>query len=404
MRYEDMEYENYKNVINCLDEFSCLSRADIAKKLSLSRTTVSNIVSALIAAGVVKESSVQLQDSASRGRPGSPIMFDDKWYALGASFYLSSWDFVLCDLEGVVVREYQLSVEHVTPDTLISTLISGIKFFLKDFKRSLLPAIGLGLPGVIDSDKGQILWAYDLKWNDFIDIRTPVEKAFGMAVYCLNRYSLAGLAEYTYANAEKDRDMVYVGIGSGIRSAIFINGRLLKGNNFSAGRIGHIPLDPRGPLCECGKHGCLLTLANESALVSYALKLASEESYSNSVLASMPKDDISPDLILSLADDGDECAERCVEHIAEPLIVAISILVDLINPRKIVIGGPMGFSCKYLVTCIQNATSRIAIETPYRSMSIVQGKIKDIGSALGAATLVLQNKAELLYQNAIKVN
>lgn len=397
MRYEDMEFENYKNVINALDESSCLSRADIAKKLSLSRTTVSNIVNSLIATEVVKESDTAF-DSGLPGRPGFPIVFDDKWYALGASFYLSSWNYVLCNLNGKVVKEYQLRVEHVTPESLVSTLISGIRLFLKDFSGKLLPAIGLGLPGVIDSDNGQILWAYDLKWNDPIDVKTPVEEAFGLSVYCLNRYSLAGLAEYTYANEENDKDMVYIGIGSGIRGAIFINGEMLEGDSFSAGRLAHIPIDPRGPVCECGRRGCLLTLANEEALVEYAIKLSRKEEYSSSVLATMPIEDITSELILDLADVDDECAKKCVEQIADPLITAIAILVDIINPRKIVIGGPMGYSCSYLVSCIKNATDRIAIETPYRSMSIVQGRLKGNGSALGAVTLVLSKKAELLYQ------
>lgn len=401
MRYEDMEFENYRNIINALDESASLSRADIAKKLSLSRTTVSNIVNTLISTEVVKESDIPV-DSGLPGRPGFPIVYDDKWYALGASFYLSAWNYVLCNLNGDVVKEYQLKVVHVTPESLISTLISGIRLFLKDFKGKLLPAIGLGLPGVVDSDNGQILWAYDLKWNDSIDVKTPVEKAFGLSVYCLNRYSLAGLAEYTYANEDNDKDMVYIGIGSGIRGAIFINGELLKGDSFSAGRLAHIPIDPRGPECECGKRGCLLALSNKDALVNYAVELSRDVEYSSSVLANMPVEDISPELILELADASDECAKRCVEHIADPLITAIGILVDIINPRKIVIGGPMGYSCNYLVSCIKNATDRIAIETPYRSMSIVQGRLKGNGSALGAVTLVLSKKAELLYQNIRK--
>ncbi len=397
MRYEDMEFENYRNVVSTLDEAVSLSRADIAKKLSLSRTTVSNITSSLLNAGIIEEGTA-VDASASRGRPGSPLRFSDKWFALGASFYQSSWQYILCNLRGEIQKEYQIKVEHVTPETLVSTLISGIKFFLRDFTSNLLPAIGLGLPGVVDSDKGQILWAYDLNWNKAIDVSTPVQEALGFDVYSLNRYSLAGLAEYTYANPEMEKDMVYVGLGSGIRSAIFINGKLLEGASFSAGRIGHIPIDPEGPLCECGKHGCLLAMANEKALVEKALSLIKEERFGKSVLAALPIDDISSDLILSLADDGDECACTCVDYIADKIIIAIAVVVDMINPRKIVIGGPMGYSCSYLVSCIQNAAERIAAETPYRSMSIVQGQLKGNGSALGAVTLVLNRKADLLYQ------
>jgi predicted NBD/HSP70 family sugar kinase len=395
MRYEDMEYENFKNVLGAIDELKDPSRAMIAKHLSLSRTTLTNMTSVMIEKKILVEGETK-HNEASRGRPGATLRYcDDTWFALGAAFYSSSWNFVICSLSGKIVQEYTLQLENVTPEELVSKLLEGIEYMISCVPGQILPGIGIGAPGVVNSEAGAILWAYDLKWFNSIDLKRAVKARFGLEAYCLNRYTLAGLAEFKYANPEGERNMVYVGLGSGIRSAIFINGKLIEGASYSAGRIGHIPIDPNGPLCECGKHGCLLAMANEQALLAHAKAFALLPEYEDSPLSSLSGFTVSD--IISYADTGDPCAMRAMDKIIEPIITAIAILVDIVNPKKIVLGGPIGYSSLYLAQRVEEAANRIAAETPYRVMSIVPGKLKENGSALGAAALVLDKKCDLLY-------
>lgn len=395
MRYEDMEYENFKNILGAMDEMGSPSRAMIAKHLSLSRTTVSNMTAVMIEGRIIEEGKTKLNE-ASRGRPGSPLAYcNDTWFALGAAFYSSSWNFVICNLSGEIVLEYTVPLREVEPKELVSKLLEGIGYMLSRVPGRLLPGIGIGAPGVVDSENGAILWAYDLKWHHSIDIKRAVKARFGLEAYCLNRYTLAGLAEFKYANPEGERNMVYVGLGSGIRSAIFVNGKLMEGASYSAGRLGHIPLDPHGPLCECGKRGCLLALANEKALARHASSFLQQPEYKGSTLNGIPSYTTSD--IIAQADAGDPCSMKAMDMIVEPIITAISILVDIINPKKIVLGGPIGYSSSYLAQRVREAANRIAAETPYRVMTIEQGKLKDNGSALGAAALVLDKKCDLLY-------
>ncbi len=286
-------------------------------------------------------------------------------------------------------------MEDVTPEELVSKLLEGIEYMISCAPGQILPGIGIGAPGVVNSEVGAILWAYDLKWFNSIDIKRAVKARFGLEAYCLNRYTLAGLAEFKYANPEGERNMIYVGLGSGLRSAIFINGKLIEGASYSAGRIGHIPIDPRGPLCECGKHGCLLAMANEQALLNHAKYFSSLEEYKDSILNQISTFTVSD--IISYADTGDPCCMKAMDKIIEPIITAIAILVDVVNPKKIVLGGPIGYSSLYLAQRVEEAANRIATETPYRVMSIVSGKLKENGSALGAAALVLDKKCDLLY-------
>lgn len=392
-----MEYLNFKNIIDSIDELDNPTRALIAKKLELSRTTVSNVVNVLIEEKIAIETEVE---KPTRGRPGLKLGFSpDKWYALGAAFTSDSWTFVIVDLNGKICDKYKTpSLSQLTQEGIISTLLAGLRFMICRVKGYLLPSIGLGLPGIVDSEKGEILFANDLGWHNPINVSEIVEKELGYKVYCINRYTTSGLAEYKYANVDKEKNMVFIGLGSGIRSAIFINGNLLTGPNYTAGRIAHLVIDPKGPLCDCGKRGCLLALANDKALIQNALRIKKEKQYSKSILFTIPDRDITVSSITELADDGDECARVAIDTIASPIANGLSTLVDIINPRKIVLGGPIGYNSKYLVGRIQELLSSFSFYSQYKGLKIEQGKLKDIGSALGAATLVLQNKAELLYK------
>ncbi len=397
MRYEDMEYLNFKNIIDSIDELDNPTRALIAKKLELSRTTVSNVVNVLIEEKIAIETEVE---KPTRGRPGLKLGFSsDKWYALGAAFTSDSWTFVIVNLNGKICDKYKTpSVSQFTQEGIISTLLAGLRFMICRVKGYLLPSIGLGLPGIVDSERGEILFANDLGWHNPINVSEIVEKELGYKVYCINRYTTSGLAEYKYANLDKEKNMIFIGLGSGIRSAIFINGNLLTGPNYTAGRIAHLVIDPTGPLCDCGKRGCLLALANDKALIQNALKIKKRKQYAKSILSTIPDCDITLSSITELADDGDECAQAAMDSIASPIANGLSTLIDIINPRKIVLGGPIGYNSKYLVDRIRELLSSFSFYSQYNGLKIEQGKLKDIGSALGAATLVLQNKAELLYK------
>lgn len=390
-----MEYINYSDILGVIDEGKEPTRASIAKRLGLSRTTVSNVVNALIDDGIVREGNAE---KSMRGRPGLKLNFTkDRWYALGASIMDTRWSFVVTGLDGRIQDEFLSDeISPFTVSNFLNTLVSGLKSIISRVHGKLLPAIGLGLPGVVDTDRGRILFANDIHWHDIVPVADYVEREIpGFRIFTANRYTASGLAENKYANPEGVRNLVYVGIGAGIRAAVFIDGKLLVGSTYSAGRIAHITVNPDGALCDCGKRGCLLTVSNSSALVSNANRLRALPKYSDSRLNKIERALSFIDVVVQ-ADSGDACAVEAVDLIAVPLAKAISEIAEIINPNKLVIGGSLGYSCTYLVNRVRDLLSEDS-GFDGSNFSVEQAKLRQTSSPLGAASLVLDHKAELLF-------
>ena len=145
----------------------------------------------------------------------------------------------------------------------------------------------------------------------------------------------------------------------------------------------------------CGKRGCLLTVANSSALVSNANRLRALPEYSSSGLNRVERVLSVMDVAIQ-ADLGDPCACKAVDMIAIHISKAISEIAEIINPNKLVLGGSLGYSCTYLVDRVrEHMAGEFGDEC--HIISVEQAKLRQAASPLGAATLVLDRKAELLF-------
>ena len=398
MRFEDLEFVNFKNIIEAIQNIDSPSRANVAKVLGLSKTTVSYVVSNLIEKEIVVET--EAEDNGKRGRPGLGLKLNEKkWSAIGASFDSNRWSYVRTTLSGKVIsKELGKLVENPTPETMIESLVNEIKEHINEIDEYTLPAIGLGLPGIVDTIQNRIIIANDLKWHNQVNIGEIIENELKLKVFSANRFTAAGLAEFRYANPNNEKNLIYIGLGHGIRSAIFIDGRLLQGETFSAGRVSHIVVDENGPLCDCGKRGCLLTVANSEALEAKANELRKEKKYLSSRLNS-ENIKVDADTICRLADEYDSCAMAALDSIVVPLSKGLGEICDIVNPKKLIIGGQLGSSSQYLVSKLrENMESKMSLELPGSHIQVEQAKLRELGSALGAASLVLENKAELLFE------
>ena len=395
MRYEDMEFENLRSVYQCIADLpGKLSRAGVAKHLSLSRTAVSLIVSSLISVRLVSEGPNTME--TGRGRPGLPLSPDvSHWRVLGAALDVGEWQFVLCDLAGNIIRSFEYFANVSSPSLMLDALIDGIGRIQAEYGDVLIPGIGIGVPGIVDTTKGDLQFAFDQGWLDSFNISERVRRETGLNAYVMNRHTLEGVSEFRYANPDKIQDMIYIGVGSGIRSAIFSDGELMQGAHFSAGRISHIQVNPNGRRCSCGRRGCLITEANSYALHDYVLDLLSADD-AQSVLRGQ-EEVLTTAAIIEASDAGDPVASAAVRRVAGALAKVICMVADVVDPRKVVIGGPVG-SSDSLVAFVNSALDEYYSTSvlPFGRFHASRASSAGFSAAHGGAFLVLSDIMPLM--------
>jgi predicted NBD/HSP70 family sugar kinase len=178
-----------------------------------------------------------------------------------------------------------------------------------------------------------LVFAPNLKWRDF-DLRTPIMKATGVDVELENAANACVLATVWFEHNEASRNLVVVTVSEGIGTGILMNGQLVRGMNGMAGEFGHVPLDPKGPVCGCGGRGCWEVFASNRAALRYYL----ESGAATSGLTFVD--------LLSRADNGDVRAAEALGTMAQYLGRGMRMIVAGLAPERIVVVGDLTRSWK----------------------------------------------------------
>ncbi len=387
---------NRSRAFEILKSVRVISRPELAQQTGLSRATIAVLADELLQMGLVQE--IGLGDSTG-GRPPVLLQFNpNAAYALGARMYDHNWGIVVTNLDAQVVHRLDILIPDDTPDTAIATLKEGVATITTQVDRErLLPAIGLGTPGLVDVRSGIIKTAVDVGWFE-VPIKEMAETALGLQTFVANRSKVGALAELWYGAGQGLQDLVYVSIGTGIAAGIVHRRELYIGANSSAGELGHVTVLPDGPLCPCGNRGCLQQLAAGPAIANRARERlrAGGASLLQAMSASYPEL-ITAQMVFQAAEQGDPLAREIIEETATYLGIAIANLINLFNPELIILGGPVGRAGRVLIEPLQAEVRRRAMTYPLSAVRIVTSALKADAGAIGAAVLVLQRASELFF-------
>ena len=204
-------------------------------------------------------------------------------------------------------------------------------------KKSDIHAIAAGAPGVIDQDKGVVLFSPNLPWKNY-NIRKPIEDEFGCPFYIGNDVNVGVLGEYKYGAAKGYKNVVGLFVGTGMGGGLILNGELFTGNKFKAAEYGHMILDPEGPLCNCGQRGCLEAFSSKQGMSSYIRQQVSRGRKSS--MAEYVENGVFKSKALKNAlAEGDAVATEAVDRACHYLAVASGNLVNTFSPDVVVYGG-----------------------------------------------------------------
>lgn len=387
---------NRSQVFGVLQRRRRLSRPQLASETGLSRTTVGSLIEALIGSGLVRDIG---EGRSTGGRRPSLLEFNpDAALVLGAYLDQGFCSVVATDLDARAVARQEAWAAGGSPEAAIQALQNAVVAIRSQVEgRRVLPAIGLATPGHVDSGAGMIKTAPEMGWFE-IPIVQMVTSALGVKALVANRARAGALAERWYGVGRNVDDLIYISIGNGIAAGIVHGDSLYQGTNASAGALGHTTILPDGPLCTCGNHGCLTTLASESAIASRARARLREGRTTTLVqLAGGDPDHITSQTVFKAAEQSDALALEVVEEVSGYLGIAIANLINLLNPAMVVLGGPVGRAGHVLIAPLWEEIKRRARPAPLSAVRMVTSSLGNDTEAIGGAALVLQQAQELLF-------
>lgn len=296
---------NRSLVLQTLFHTGAMSRADLSRETGLTRVTISDLVAELIADGFIAE--IGMREASGPGKPAMLIDLDRAGHRI-VGLDLSGSDALIgavLTLDGDIV--FRREVALPASDDVVSTVVDLARALVAESHAPVL-GIGVGTPGVVD-DRGVILTAPNFGWAGF-DLESALESALGLPVLVANDANAAVLAEYTFGGARDD--VLLVKVGRGVGSGLLAGGEPMRGSRFAAGEIGHVTVGTDGgPVCVCGKVGCLEAWLSVPALTE---RLA--------------------------AAGGAHARETVLRDAGERLGIALAPVVGALDLSEIVLSGP----------------------------------------------------------------
>lgn len=384
---QQIRTHNNRLILKTIYDNPKVSRADVARLTGLTRTTVSDVVSELMADGLVEEVAV---GPSAGGKP--PILLgvvDDSRCMIGLDLANSEFRGAIVNLRGEIKQQVSLPIDDQDGEAALAVVTELIDALLPEGPPVL--GIGIGTPGLMDAQRGVVRHAVNLNWEN-LPLGDLLEDRYGMPIYIANDSQAAALAEYTFGGSSDTNNLVVVKVGRGIGAGLIINGQLYYGDGFGAGEIGHVQAVEDGELCRCGNRGCLETVASSRAMIRQA-----QASFDRSMLREMVAhpSDVTTSRLIEAYEAGDPVTQAVVRQAGEYLATAVSHLVGVLNIERIVIAGSTARFGEGLVEPIREQLPSMTLPTLASQTDLHVSNLGTDVVILGAAALLLANEMGL---------
>ena len=281
----------------------------------------------------------------------------------------------------VVARKTINTCAYRKPEEFVEVLSKTLKSLLK--KNQKLRGVGIGAPsGHVYS--GSIVKAPNMPWKGTIPLAAMISRKLKTRTVLTNDANAAALGEMLLGGAKKERDFIYITLGTGLGSGLVANGKLLYGGSGFAGEIGHVIIDRLGRACGCGRRGCLETYCSATGLVNTYKEMKNLR----------PDDQVSADQIFKLARKGDPSARQTFQITGSLLGEALANAVVFTSPSVIFVGGGLARAGNLLFQPMKKAFGQNLLHIYKGKVKILPSKLPDGDAALlGAASLILRKQA-----------
>ena len=237
---------------------------------------------------------------------------------------------------GTILASRRFNIQHESQAATLQSIHDSLENFLGDWDRLTPRAIGIGLVGQIDPETGTWLEAMNLPIKSPVPLAGQVRDRFGIPVALDNDVHAAALAEARWGIGTESNNFIYLNIGTGVSAGLVFGGQLLRGSKNYAGELGHMVVQPNGVLCPCGRRGCLEPIVSGGGMLAHVQQEL--VNHPDSTLHSFG-DSLTTHEIFTASDSGDPLAGKLSNDAIQALSIALTNLVNLLNPEWIVYGG-----------------------------------------------------------------
>jgi predicted NBD/HSP70 family sugar kinase len=364
------------------------SRAGLADVIGLTRPTISSLVGELVDRGFLQESG--LERAGTVGRPGRLVAVSDTTVvALGLEINVDYFAACVLDLAGNIRYEEFLRHDNrvMAPDLVLDELADLAGRALNGVEGEGLKAVGttLAVRGLVDYASGMLLAAPELGWGA-MSLEYELGRRLGQPHQYLsveNDANLAALCELWLGQGQRWGDFIRVSGEIGVGGALVVKGELLRSGSGLGGELGHITVDPAGPKCVCGSHGCLEQFAGQEAL----LRAAGLEAVVGTSIA-LPDGGIS--LIVRNARRGDPGVLAALTQAGRALGLACAAAVNLFAPNTIVLGGIYAPLLPWLKGPLRAELEERSYLMHHTNIAIEASELGPRAAVRGAASLALR--------------
>lgn len=259
-----------------------------------------------------------------------------------------------------------------------------------NIEKEHIIGIGVGAPGFINPSQGFVDEAVNIGWKN-VDLTHQFQSILGLPVFLNNDANTAVLGENWLGSGDQEKNVLAVTLGTGVGGGIISNGEILNGVNGTAGEIGHITIDPNGLPCNCGRNGCLETIASATGMVNQAIELI--DSHPESLLSKyyQTHKKMTAKDIFDLEKQGDTLAKEIIVHTTDVLGKTLANIALVLNPSKILIGGGVSKAGDQLLTRLKQSFKHYALPRINRVCELKLARLGNDAGIIGAAYLVKQN-------------
>jgi glucokinase len=295
-------------------------------------------------------------------------------YAIGVDLGATFVKIGLVDNKGKVYFRRKIETPPGADKTLlIDSIVNNVKDVIKESGKQVY-GIGIGVPGPVDSQKGIVHYFPNIKGWKEVPLKAILEKKLGLRVMLDNDVNAMTLGEFVFGAGKGCDNLVCLTLGTGVGGGIIIDGKLYRGGSMTAGEIGHMPINETGPLCNCGGIACLERYIGNRYILVRAKKI-----FGNNITL---------ERVTELAGLGNKKAAAIWIDVAKKLGAALTQVVNLLNPDKIVIGGGVSKAGPFILTPLKKEVKKRAMKDQAAHVKIVLAKLGADAGIIGSSLLL----------------